>query len=152
MSATLTAPIESIECTPTSGPSASMSTEMKISSLLFAMAKNSLREIQFPPTRFPVAVPSSGLEVNLAQAGGFAGEEELLLEAGEEELLQLVEVRGAIDEDRERATMKALEGAVVVERVRDQRRPAFANLAELVLTLFCLLEEADHLRAEGFAA
>src|SRR5687768_4171023 len=55
-------------------------------------------------------VPAAGLEGDFFEAGGFAGEEELFFEAGEEELLEVVEVGGGIDQDRELAAGERVEG------------------------------------------
>ena len=69
-------------------------------------------------------VSAAGLEGDFFEAGGFAGEEELLLEAGEEELFEFVEVGGAVDEDDEGAAAEGFEGAVVSEGFGDELGPA----------------------------
>src|SRR5688572_15588204 len=85
-------------------------------------------EVQLPSALFAVTVPAAGFEGDLAQAGRLAREQELLLETREEELLELVEVGGAVDQDRQRAAREGFQGAVVVQRVGDQLRPAVADL------------------------
>jgi len=37
-------------------------------------------------------IPAAGFEGDFSEAGGFAGEEELFFEAGEEEVFEVVEV------------------------------------------------------------
>jgi hypothetical protein len=98
-------------------------------------------------------VPAAGLEGDLAEACGFAGEEELLLEAGEEELLELVEVGGGVDDYRQRAAVEGFEGAVVGEGLWDEGGPGLGDFSELGLALGdALLEEGEHFVAEFFGA
>jgi hypothetical protein len=99
---------------------------------------------------FGGVVPAAGLEGDLAEAGGLAGEEELLLEAGEEELFEVVEVGGGVDEDGEVAAVEGVEAAVAVEELGDELGPGLADLAELGVALFdVLFEEGDEVGAEG---
>src|SRR5438105_329028 len=99
--------------------------------------------------RWVTVVPASRSEDDLAQARGFAPQDQLFLHAAQEELLELVEVRRGIDHDRERAAVQGVQGAVIAQALFHQLLPGQGDLAQFALAfLDGLLEETDHFLAE----
>ena len=57
------------------------------------------------------------------------------MQTGEEELFQFVEMRGTVDDHRERPARESIQRAMLQQKFRDQASPAFGNFPQLRLAL-----------------